>query len=133
MRKILVLFVCVFAFSCAKVDVVAPLDQLTNGNSKVWTLSEYLVNDKSILVDCLKDDLFFFSKTTGDYTWKVGAVKCAPTDKDQTFKFTLSEDNKTIDVGGNKWQVVSLTDDVFEIKTDIFSGSIHKITYKKLK
>jgi hypothetical protein len=133
MRKILVLFVCVFAFSCAKVDVVSPVDQLTNGTSKVWTLSEYLVNDKSILVDCLKDDLFFFSKTTGEYTWKVGALKCTPTDKDQTFKFSLSEDNKTLNVGGNLWQVVSITNDVLEIKTDIFSGSIHKITYKKLK
>jgi hypothetical protein len=123
MRKIVVLFVCLFAFSCAKVEVVAPLDQLTNGTSKVWTLSEYLVNDKSILV----------SKTTGEYTWKVGALKCTATDKDQSFKFSLSEDNKTLNVGGNLWQVVSLTGDVLEIKTDIFSGSVHKITYKKLK
>jgi hypothetical protein len=132
MKKIIFFLTCIIALACAKTDAPTPIDQLTNGSSKVWKLDSYLVNDKSVLEDCLKDDLFFFSKTTSDYTWKKGTVKCAPDDKDATFKFSLSEDNKSLNIGGNLWQVVSLSDDTFEIKTDIFSGSIHKIVFKKL-
>ncbi len=131
--KKLTLLISVFAFiSCGKEEAATPIDQLTNGGSKAWALGEYLINEKSILTDCLKDDVFFFAKTTGEYTWKKGTAKCEATEKDQTFKFTLSADNKVLNVGGNNWQVVSLTNDLLEIKTDVFSGTIHKIKYKKI-
>lgn len=133
MKKLTLLILAVITLSCGKDEPATPIDLLTGGGSKVWNLGEYLINDKSVLTDCLKDDLFFFAKTTGEFSWKKGAVKCAPTDKDDLFKFALSEDNKVLTVAGNKWQVLTLTEDLLEIKTDVFSGSIHKITYKKLK
>lgn len=135
MKKIIILlFLSVSLFSCEKISVgePEPIDLLTNGLFKSWKLTYYKQNEKDLLAPCLQDDVFVFWKSTKEYQWKTGNVLCNPADKEQIFKFELSEDNQILKVNGVDYKIVSLSQTKLEISTKI-SETTFSLGYEAIK
>jgi hypothetical protein len=132
MKKFLLFLIPLFFTACAETVVLSPIDLVTAGSTKAWTLETYTENGKSLISDCIKDDVFFFKKDSKEYVWKKGAIKCSNTDKDENFSFDVSEDGKTITFNGIKWDIVSLSETKLEIKSlpSQFSNLSYTIVYK---
>jgi hypothetical protein len=86
--------------ACKKDDDKSPSEILTAGT---WTQSDYKEDSdgdgdiESTIEPCDKDDTFTF-KTDGTLEYRVGALKCAPTDTDGDGTWALSADNKTLTI-----------------------------------
>ncbi len=113
MKKITI-FACIVLillnFSCEKeteLDLV-PIDYLTAGNMKTWKLSYYKEKGKDVLLDCYKDDTFYFNKKTKLYSWNINEIKCFDNDSNQSFPFEISEDNKSLKINGFDYKVNKL-------------------------
>ncbi len=113
-------------FSCEKETVLdlVPIDFLTGGNMKVWKLSYYKENGKDVLLECYKDDTFYFNKKTKMYSWNVNEIKCNNNDSNQSFKFELSEDNKFLKINGFDYRINKLEINSLEIEIEIGSNFI---------
>jgi hypothetical protein len=131
MKKYFFILWIALGLSCSSVETdVSPIDLLSNGNTKAWNISSYTENGKELYTDCFSDDVFFFNKSQSSYIWKKGMKKCDPAEKDDTFSFALSEDNKTLIINGISWKVLELTKDNLVLETKQFSGFVYQIVYK---
>ncbi len=113
-------------FSCEKeteLDLV-PIDYLTAGNMKTWKLSYYREKGKDVLLDCYKDDTFYFNKKTKLYSWNINEIKCFDNDSNQSFPFEISEDNKSLKINGFDYKVNKLEINSLEIEIEIGSNFI---------
>jgi hypothetical protein len=110
MKKLVTFLLVVFTFTISSCKLfeeeeLINKDYFGKGDSKVWKLKEYNINGLNSLIDCIKDDTFIFNTTTGIYMWKKNIEKCSTTDVDVQFPFTLSDDKKILNIGGNDFEV----------------------------
>lgn len=127
MRKLVAFLLLVFTFTISSCKLFEE-EELINkeyfgkGDSKVWKLKEYTINGQNSLLDCFKDDTFIFNTTTGIYSWKKNIEKCSSSDNDVQFPFTLSDDKKLLNIGGNDFGVTQF--DHGNLKIQIESNSV---------
>jgi hypothetical protein len=109
MKKIsLLLATLSFMVSCTPVEKeiqLMPIDYLTAGNIKVWKLTQFKNADMNQLTDCIKDDLFTFSKKEGKYKWNKGESKCYSEDVDVVFDYKLTSDGTILSINEYQYKV----------------------------
>lgn len=104
----------IFLNACEKEPSKTKKDVLI---AKRWAWSAYKHNGiESALLDCEKDDYYMYA-SNGTYQFIDSRVKCSNFTSDKTGTWSLSEDEKTLTMGG----IATYTVDITETQLKLFS------------
>lgn len=137
--KLTILLLAVLFTACSKKDKSPSRNELlTTGTWKI-TASEndddgngtYETDNYAGFLDCFKDNFVTF-KPGGQLEMDEGPTKCDPLDpQTETDSWNLTNNDNTLVVGGDSYQILELSNTTFRFKEDLGGGRSSQVVFTK--